>query len=138
MLWALARAFVVAHAGDDASAKVRQSQGASEQCASLFTLTRRQYQDEWKCVGQSVEIVRQDAELQALERRGVGRKRLVANDAGPGTCLERSTGACAQEERTALGPRQVTFEERQEKGFERPIFAAISAHRTLRRAVASP
>jgi len=60
-------------------------------------------------VGDSVEIVCEDAQLQTFESRGVGRERLVTNQAGPRTRVEWSTGTCAQKERTALGPRQVTF-----------------------------
>jgi hypothetical protein len=86
----------------------------------------------------SVEIVSQHAHLQALERRGVGRKTLLANETWPSARTQGSAGTRTQKECAPIGPREVALQERQEKGFERPIFAAVSAHQTLRRAVASP
>jgi hypothetical protein len=110
----------------------------SKQCAGFVALARRQHEHERKCLGESVEIVRQDAQLQTPESCGVGCERLMAKEAGPRACLQWGAGTCAQKERAALGPREMAFDERQEESFERPIFAAVSAHRTLRRAVASP
>jgi hypothetical protein len=62
-----------------------------------------------------VEVGRQDAQLQAIESRRVRRKALLANEAGPGTSLQRSPGACTQEKRTASRPPYVAFEKRQEQ-----------------------
>ena len=70
---------------------------------------------------------RQDAQIRALERGGIGLKGLLADETGPGARLQRRAGPGTNEQRSRGGPREVAVEERQEQCFER-LVSVRSAH----------
>jgi len=88
--------------------------------------------------GPALEVVRQDAQVRALECSGIRLKSLLTNQTRPGACLQRRAEPGASEQRSPGGPRKGAVEERQEQGFEGRICGEISAHRTLRRGSSSP
>jgi hypothetical protein len=82
--------------------------------------------------------VRQDAQIRAFERSGIGLKSLLAEETRPGARLQRRAEPGTNEQCSPVGPREEAIEERQEKSFEGRICGEISAHRALRRWGSSP
>ena len=117
--FARSRAFVVAQAGDHASARRACAIARAIQRACLLALARRQHQHQ--------RITRRRAgiserEAGALQRIGLRLEALLADQPRERALVQRPTVARAQEQRAAIArPRQRAVEQRQQQGFERGI-----------------